>query len=160
MAEKFTFFWSGPHSQWSSSPFTVPVMGEPMPFNCAEQYMMWAKAMTFRDLYRADMILRESDPSRQKAWGRQVRRFDQDTWDAVADEIVFHGNLAKYTQNEQHREALAETIGTTLVEASPYDTIWGIGLTEDDPRAQSRDTWLGANRLGEIITKVRIQIFG
>ena len=161
MEEKFTFFWSGPFSQWSSAPFTMPVVdGTEMVFSCAEQYMMWSKAILFGDTHRANLIMETSDPSKQKAHGRLVDGFDEAKWNAVSRDVVFWGNVAKFKQNAEHRQALYETIGTTLVEASPYDKIWGIGLAADDPRAQSRETWLGENRLGEVLTDVRKHIFG
>lgn len=162
MSEQFTFFWSGPLSQWSPSPFFMyDEMGNQSGyFSCAEQYMMWSKAALFGDIQRADLILKTDDPSKQKAHGRQVRNFDPVKWDSVCKHIVFRGNVAKFEQNMVHLAALRNTVGTTLVEASPYDTIWGIGLTADDPRAQSRDTWLGKNYLGEVLTNVRIKLIG
>jgi ribA/ribD-fused uncharacterized protein len=69
--------------------------------------------------------------------------------------IVFAGNYARFSQNPEQRELLFSTRGTTLVEASPHDRIWGIGLTADDPRVQDRSQWLGLNLLGEALTRVR-----
>ncbi len=69
--------------------------------------------------------------------------------------IVYTGNYAKFTQNPELKEQLLATRATTLVEASPYDRIWGIGLGEDDVRAKNRQTWKGLNLLGEILTRVR-----
>jgi len=74
---------------------------------------------------------------------------------AVAFGIVKRGSKAKYEQNPHLKRYLLETAGTTLVEASPYDTIWGIGLKADDPRAQNRETWRGTNWLGQVLTEVR-----
>jgi len=56
------------------------------------------------------------------------------------------------------KEELLETYPRVLVEASPYDAIWGIGLDVDDPLAYNRDTWKGLNLLGFIITEVRDEI--
>lgn len=156
MSEQFTFFWSGPFSQWSKSPFKL--LG--LEFNCAEQWMMWSKARLFGDHVVADQIMSTSDPKKQKAHGRSVSNFDPVIWDATCRALVKAGNIAKFEQNKPHYDALVATAGTTLVEASPVDTIWGIGLAADDPRAQSRDTWLGKNYLGEVLTEVRIHLIG
>lgn len=149
--EKFTFFWQGPLSQWHPSTFTV----DGLTFNCAEQYMMYRKAQLFGDSDATKRILMSDNPKEQKKIGRGVRGFDLDTWNKNARGIVFHGNYAKFTQNETLRSCLFETEGTTLVEASPYDRIWGIGMREDDPRSKDRKTWQGTNWLGETLTKVR-----
>ena len=69
--------------------------------------------------------------------------------------IVFTGNYARFSQNPEQRELLFSTRGTTLVEASPHDQVWGIGLAADDPRALDRSQWLGLNLLGETLTRVR-----
>lgn len=151
MTEQFTFFWNGPFGQWHLSDFTV----NDITFNCAEQYMMYEKAMLFEDYDTAVKILETDDPWEQKALGRTVSDFDPDQWNEVARDIVFAGNVAKFTQNNQLKEVLLKTKGTTLVEASPYDKIWGIGLKQNDPRALNRETWRGSNWLGEVLTEVR-----
>ena len=154
--EKFTFFWEtrSPFSQWHPSDFVV----EGITFNCAEQYMMYQKAKLFDDEQIAEQVLLTKKPRDQKALGRRVRNFDTDTWQKHCKKIVYDANQAKFTQNESLKEALLATAGTELVEASPYDKIWGIGLTADDPAAQNRDTWQGTNWLGEVLTQVREDI--
>ena len=149
--EKFTFFWAGPFSQWYSCNFTI----NNMKYNCAEQYMMLEKANLFKDEKSYEKILKSPDPRLQKEIGRNIKNFNKDEWEKVAKEIVFKGNYAKFTQNMKLGMKLRETVGTTLVEASPYDKIWGIGLNSFDPLAQSRETWRGTNWLGETLTKLR-----
>lgn len=151
MEEKFTFFWNGTFSQWTTSPF----MENEIEFNCAEQYMMYHKAKFFEDDEIAAKIMNTKSPKEQKALGRQVKGFDKEKWEKVAKKIVYKGNYLKYSQNPEFHIELMETSGTTLVEASPYDTIWGIGLAEDAPEASDRAKWKGKNWLGEILTVLR-----
>ncbi len=151
MIEQFTFFWNGPFSQWHPSVFKMNMMT----FSCAEQWMMYHKAIMFEDHDIAAKIMATDNPKEQKALGRMVSNFEPDQWDEVARDIVFQGNIHKFTQNDQLEEVLLKTKGTTLVEASPYDKIWGIGLKESDPRALNRETWQGTNWLGEVLTEVR-----
>jgi ribA/ribD-fused uncharacterized protein len=150
--EKFTYFWNGPFSQWYPANFTIDKVWD---MNCAEQWMMYWKAIVFRDLPTAQSILNTKNPKEQKALGRAVKNFDPVRWNQDKRVAVYRGNYAKFTQNPHLLKALMETKGTTLVEASPYDTIWGIGLAETDPRAKSRATWRGQNLLGEILTQLR-----
>lgn len=154
MTEKFTFFWRGPLSQWKKSPF----IAYGTLYNCAEQFMMASKSRFFKDDETLKRIMNEEDPKEQKRLGRKVRNFDKTKWDAVARTIVYRGNMAKFTQNPKLGEILVATKGTTLVEASPVDTIWGIGLAEDNPLVKDRQTWKGLNWLGETLTKVRDDI--
>lgn len=151
MEEKFTLFWDGPFSQWYPSNFTV----NHLKFNCAEQFMMYGKALLFHDLETAEEILQATSPKDQKALGRKIRNFDQDIWVLFREGIVYTGSYAKFIQNPALQEVLLATKGTTLVEASPYDKIWGIGLAETDPQALNRATWKGLNLLGETLTRVR-----
>jgi ribA/ribD-fused uncharacterized protein len=150
MSEKFTFFLKGKLSQWSPSPFIVNRIN----YTCAEQYMMAEKARLFFDWEMADHIMAANHPREQKALGRQVRNFRQEMWDQYAREIVYVGNWHKFNQHPTHFSVLRET-EETLVECNPSDNIWGIGLAEGDPRTLSRETWLGKNWLGEVLTQVR-----
>jgi ribA/ribD-fused uncharacterized protein len=96
-----------------------------------------------------------TSPKQQKALGRTVRGFSEPLWNEGAKEVVYKGSRAKYGQNPELKELLLSTAGTTLVEASPYDSIWGIGLRASDSRAKSRETWRGTNWLGETLTRLR-----
>ena len=152
----FTFFFTeaSPFSQWYRCTFRV---GEHT-FNCAEQYMMYEKAKLFGDDEVAAQILAAAHPREHKALGRKVKNFDDDVWKRERERIVRAGNHAKFTQNEELKKALFDTKGTTLVEASPHDKIWGIGLAATDPRAQDRKQWLGRNLLGKILTELRDEL--
>ena len=150
-ADDFVFFWSGPYSQWYPSSFRL----DKRDFNCAEQYMMYCKARLFGDRECADQILAATEPGVQKQLGRSARGFDEDAWKLFREGIVFQGSLAKYAQNEKLRKMLLDTGTRVLVEASPHDRIWGIGLAEADPRARNRAQWRGANLLGTILMRVR-----
>lgn len=150
--EEFVFFYSkyDIYSQWYHAPFII----DNIKFNCCEQWMMYSKALLFKDKECSKKILSEKNPARQKALGRTVKNFDVDVWNANARKIVYEGNYAKFTQNPDLKKQLLMTKGT-LVEASPYDTIWGIGLKATDKRAKDRKLWLGTNWLGETLTKLR-----
>lgn len=149
--EKFTFFWSGVFSNWYPSPFEIDGIW----YNCSEQYMMAEKACLFGDAEALGKIMSAALPRDQKAYGRQVKGFDKEKWDAVAKLVVYKACKAKFEQNPDLMRDLEATKGTTLVEASPEDPIWGIGLKKDDPRALNRATWKGTNWLGEVLTKLR-----
>ncbi|SIS88445.1 NADAR family protein [Insolitispirillum peregrinum] len=151
MSETFTFFWSGPFSQWHPCSFSE---GD-VPYACAEQYMMAKKALLFGDLEIHAQIMAAPTPRKQKALGRKIQGFQAEVWQRVARAIVYQGNYYKFTQDPELRAVLLATAGTTLVEASPEDRIWGIGLAEDNPAALDRSTWQGSNWLGECLTDLR-----
>lgn len=155
-AEKFTFFWKSesPFSNWYPAEFSI----DGRKFNCSEQYMMYGKAILFKDEEMAEEILEAKSPGRQKDLGRKVRGFKHEIWQQNAREIVYKANEAKFSQNENLLKCLLKTKGTTLVEASPVDPIWGIGLAEDNPKARDRRKWRGKNWLGEVLTKLRDDI--
>jgi len=98
------------------------------------------------------------DPGAMKRAGRQTRNFDQEIWDRVAGDIVHKWNIHKFFQNIALLQTLIDTKGTTLVEASPFDRIWGIGCYATEPAAQRRETWRGVNLLGEILTDIRDEL--
>ena len=138
-------------SQWWQSPFWK----NDVEYCCMEQYMMAGKARLFGDSEILAEILSENRPDAIKKLGRRVRNFDSDVWKAHKYDIVVEGNLCKFSQNPGLREFLLSTGNSILVEASPFDCIWGIGLKESDPRAQDPLQWKGQNLLGFALTEVR-----
>ncbi len=147
------FFWGkgSPFSQHHPCYFGI----DGQRFNCSEQYMMYAKAMLFGDAETAGRILASTDPKEQKRLGRQVCGFDEAVWEQHRERIIYQGNHAKFTQNRDLLEALLRTGCVTLVEASPYDCLYGIGLSASNPRATDPQQWRGRNLLGDILTRLR-----
>jgi ribA/ribD-fused uncharacterized protein len=151
MSEEFCFFWAGPFSQWHRCYFGL----SGITYVCAEQWMMAEKARLFSDSETLQLILKTKDAKEHKRLGRLVKNFDPAIWNVHAKSIVYDGNFHKFTQNKDLLKLLYDTAPKTLVEASPYDKIWGIGLAENDSRALKRATWQGTNWLGETLTKLR-----
>lgn len=149
-------FWQPPgvFGQWTHSEF----LEDGARYVCAEQYMMAEKARLFGDEATRARILATASPREHKALGRQVRGFVQDAWERERLAIVVRGNRAKFDQNPDMRRALLATGDKLLVEASPLDTIWGVGLRADDPRIHDPAQWRGLNLLGEALMIVRREI--
>ena len=146
-------FWgrNSPFSQWYRCRFII----DHVSYNCAEQFMMRQKALLFGDLEKAVKIMHTTSPFMQKRLGRQVANFSEKIWLEKCKDIVKRGNTAKFNQNPTLKGALLKTKGTTLVESSPCDILWGNGLTADNPKAQNKANWLGKNWLGYILTEIR-----
>lgn len=153
MNENFHLFWGGECSQWYPCKFYDPTIK--LYFNCSEQYMMYHKAFLFGDDESVIKIMESNNPRDQKALGRLVKNFDVATWNGVCRDIVYRGNLLKFSQNRNLFVFLMDHKDKYFVEASPFDTIWGIGLGENDPDALDRNKWNGTNWLGDAINKVR-----
>lgn len=149
---EYTFFYNGPFSNWYPCKFT-DIKG--IEYNCSEQYMMYYKALLFDDLDIASAIMLESHPREQKALGRMVKGFEIKRWNNFAKEIVWQGCFYKFTQNEDLFNELIRTDDTLLVEASPTDMVWGVGLSENDPLIKDPNNWRGTNWLGEVLTDLR-----
>lgn len=152
--ETHIFFWGGEFSQWYKSKFTI----DGIKYNCAEQYMMAQKALTFNDFESHHEIMMTKSPSTQKAIGRQVKNFDAIKWNEVSRLVVYRANLAKFTQNPELLKYILSTGNKIIVEASPEDKIWGIGLHENDPRCLDETQWQGTNWLGIACMQVRSDI--
>ncbi len=159
---KYLFFWghkpqrdgsvgAGCLSQWWPAPFEV----DGLRYATAEHYMMWSKAMLFGDEAAARATLAAKSPSEAKAWGRKVRGFDEAVWAARRFEIVVAAGIAKFGQHADLQTFLSGTRDRILVEASPTDRIWGIGLAATDPRAQDPARWRGLNLLGFALMAAR-----
>jgi hypothetical protein len=159
---KFLFFWGhrpardgsvGPGclSQWWPAPFTV----DGVTYATAEHYMMAAKARLFGDGATAEKIVAATHPHEAKTLGRLVSGFAEQTWRAHRYGIVVAGNTAKFGQHPALAEFLRGTGDRVLVEASPLDLVWGIGLAADDERAATPSRWRGQNLLGFALMDVR-----
>ncbi|RCU50835.1 NADAR family protein [Corallincola luteus] len=158
---KYVFFWGHKKpekgvskscfSQWYEAPF----IDDGVKFLTAEHYMMAAKAKLFGDQCAYERIITASNPGAAKKFGREVLNFDEQVWCQHRFEIVVQANLLKF---DQHAELKAFLLGTgerILVEASPVDRVWGIGLSADDPHAENPNQWKGANLLGFALMEVR-----
>jgi len=140
-----------PFSNWYASSF----IHNGMKFNCSEQFMMYEKAMMFNDTEVAKLIIETDEPFKQKFLGRQVRNFDREKWHKECRDIMVPGLVSKFTQNAYLEKFILDTNDKILVEASKSDKIWGIGLSEDDPRALDETLWQGTNWLGEVLMRTR-----
>ena len=159
---KYVFFWKPtPASdggitksclgQWWECRFTV----DGIEYHTAEQFMMAQKAVLFGDEDVRKEIMAAEHPKQYKDLGRKIKGFVQETWDKNCCDIVIRGNVAKFSQNEDLRTFLLNTNERVLVEASPFDKIWGIGMKEDDPRAENPMLWNGTNFLGFCLMEAR-----
>ncbi|MEU4419353.1 NADAR family protein [Actinoplanes sp. NPDC024001] len=162
---KFLYFWkhseepgarvdAGCLSQWLPAEFTV----DGVTFRSAEHYMMWRKARLFGDETTAARILAAGHPGEAKRLGGRAAGFDEEIWKRERFAIVVEGSLAKFGQHPQLRDYLLTTGNRVLVEASPLDRIWGIGLTATDPRAAEPAAWRGLNLLGFALMKARAEL--
>lgn len=138
-------------SQWFDAPFEL----EGIRYPTAEHFMMAAKARLFDDSPALERVLAAPTPGEAKAAGRRVTGFDDETWRQHRVAAVCQGNLAKFRQHAALRDYLLRSGDTILVEASPVDRIWGIGLAADDPGADNPACWRGPNLLGFALMDVR-----
>ena len=159
---KFLFFWSHKPkvqnhvgkeclSQWYPCTFEV----DGVSYSSAEQFMMAEKARLFNDQETLAQILQARHPGAAKKYGRSVRGFVESVWESNRSGIVVTGNYAKFSQNESLLAFLVRTQNRILVEASPRDQIWGIGLGEEDERSDNPEEWQGLNLLGFALMEVR-----
>src|SRR5208283_3214481 len=122
--DKYVFFWGLEFSNWCDCKFNY----KRITFFNSEQAFMWEKAIFFGDMHMAEKIIKTPDPRENKSLGRQIKNFDADKWSAVSYDIMVAVNYEKFSQNPHFKTLLLETEDKVLVEASPYDKIWGIGL--------------------------------
>ncbi|MBC7446947.1 MAG: NADAR family protein [Hymenobacteraceae bacterium] len=164
-ALKFLYFWGHTNrqnepvgkfcfSQWYESPFVV----DEITYLTAEHWMMAQKAQLFGDTEIAQRILKATKPGEVKQLGREISGFEEAAWVEARYEIVRAGNSHKFSQHPALAEYLRNTADRVLVEASPVDPIWGIGLAQDDPRAADVRDWQGLNLLGFALMEVRDEL--
>ena len=160
---KFLFFWGHQPGKdglltascfsqwWEFSSFVV----EGITYISAEHWMMAQKALLFDDQASFDKILVAKTPAKAKNLGRKVQNFDLELWKKKCFDVVTAGNVHKFGQDPDLKTFLLNTQDRVLVEASPLDPIWGIGLAANDPKAQDPEQWEGLNLLGFALMAAR-----
>jgi ribA/ribD-fused uncharacterized protein len=152
--ETLVLFWRTAeiYSNWNPAQF-VDENGQP--FDNSEQFMMWAKALLMGDCEMAAAMLLEANPEKLKKLGRQVKNWNEALWKKYRLPVMVHGCYLKFSHSAARRAEMLATGERVLVEASPEDRIWGIGLEESDPRCLDKMQWDGLNLLGEALMIVR-----
>jgi len=160
---KYIFFWGHSNnasinepgkfvfSQWYPSPFVV----DGIEYKTAEHWMMAHKARLFNDNEISEKILKAGKPGEVKALGRQIKAFDEATWQREKFKIVTQGNIHKFSQDQALKNYLLNTADRVIVEASPVDYVWGIGLDQNAKGIENPHTWKGENLLGFSLMMVR-----
>jgi len=138
-------------SQWWMEEFKV----KGIIYKTAEHWMMARKAELFQDMEICEKIIHAKTPGEAKDLGRMVAGFNQEKWEEARFEIVVEGNYHKFSQHPKLKEFLLRTQDRILVEASPVDTIWGVGLTKDSDKITNPEEWRGLNLLGFALMEVR-----
>ncbi len=161
---KYVYFWGHKKlktgvtkscfSQWYDAEFEE----EGVMFKTAEHYMMYHKAKLFGNDDIAKKVIACSHPSEAKQLGRAVKGFDESVWNNKRFDIVTNASKLKFGQNAELRTFLKNTGSRVLVEASPVDSIWGIGLAVDHPRIEDPTHWAGLNLLGYALMSAREQL--
>jgi ribA/ribD-fused uncharacterized protein len=146
------FFWGGIFSQWYSCSFIDP---KDVEYTSTEQYMMAKKCLAHGDYKGVTDVMECDDPREQKAIGRRISNYSDEIWNPKRYQVVVDGNFYKFTQDPRLKELLISTGNKIIVEASPYDKVWGIGLGTNDNRVLNESLWDGQNLLGKAIMDVR-----
>lgn len=141
-------------SNWYMSDFVI----DGIEFSSMEKYMMYQKALTFRDSETAQKILNANDVAQIKAYGRQVTNYEEVLWNGVRQLVVYRGLVEKFSQDTGLKKLLKETGDAVLAECAVHDKIWGIGLSMNDPNRFDIHKWKGKNLLGFTLMKVREEI--
>jgi len=162
---KYIFFWGHTQpkdgsvnkscfSQWYPAPFEI----EGVRYATAEHYMMAEKARCFDDLEIEQKVVACSCPKAAKAFGRAVKNFDPKVWNVAGYKAVVRGNVAKFSQNENMLDLLLKTKNRVIVEASPRDRVWGIGMGQSNPHVENPNFWKGRNLLGYALMEARKEL--
>jgi len=161
------FFWASPLGNWSRVkdgilvPSELSLSGEKgseFRLPTSEHVFMFLKARFFRDIETAKKIMEVSDPREAKKLGREVKGFDEKSWEGYREIAMMTALRLRYKADLKFREFLHQSRfdGKNFVEANPYDKIWSCGYLEDDPRCDMpENTWPGLNLLGKLLDRLR-----
>ncbi|ALM48506.1 hypothetical protein AMR72_06075 [Flavobacterium psychrophilum] len=158
---KYIYFWGNTStgneitkacfSQWYESSFVV----KDITYKTSEHWMMAQKALLFNDTESFKKIVESNKPGEAKDLGREVKGFEAELWESRRFDIVVAGNIHKFNQNRELGTFLLNTKDRILVETSPVDTIWGVGLTADSDSIHNLYLWRGTNLLGFALMEAR-----
>lgn len=138
-------------SNWYKCNFTI----DGIEFSSSEQYLMYMKAVTFKDRVQKEAIMATDDLATIKACGRKVQNFDSKIWNGIRQFVMLDGLMAKFGQNEELKKKLLATGDAVLAECAPKDNNWGIGLDVNNRERFETDKWRGQNLLGFTLMEVR-----
>jgi len=151
ITDKYVFFWGSVLSNWYHAPFNY----KNHHFENSEQAFMWEKANYFGDTEMAELILKTPAPNENKMLGKKVKNFNAGEWLTAGYPIMVDVCYEKFKQNPSMKNELLSTGDKIIVEASPYDVIWGIGLHWEDDAVLDEKNWRGQNLLGKALMDVR-----
>lgn len=147
------FFWGGYFSNFAD---LKSIKYKDIEFSTSEQIFMFEKAMFFGDEKIAQQIVEDgSNPKVAKRLGRKVAGFNESEWAKVREEKMLAALRAKFSV-PFYRKILLDSGNDILVEASPFDRIWGIGF--DKNHAVGNESNWGLNLLGKCLMQVREEI--
>lgn len=178
--DKFVIFWGGIFSNWAMTPFDgrsaypefrrmlddLGIAGQPegieitnrlrgKRYESGEQWMMSCKAWLMGDLETLKAIHDIRNPKEAKALGRRIKPFDAKLWEKAGEAAVIAGSIAKFTSSERMRQEILDTGDLMLVEGSPFDSLWGIGIDWREKAAEDPAQWKGRNLLGKCLVAAR-----
>ena len=149
--ETHIYFWGSLFSNWANTPFKYKNIS----FENSEQAYMWEKCMFFGQEGMAEDVLFSKEPRECKSIGRSIPNFDEAKWSEISFQVMRDVNLEKYRQHKDSLKFLKESGDKIIVEASPFDKIWGIGLHYDEEDVLDESKWKGQNLLGKVLMEVR-----
>ena len=161
ITDKYVSFWGGVFSNFypckihvTSDWYDKPI---DLTFQSSEQYFMWLKATNFNDYETANEIVKAKTPKEAKALGRKVKNYDDEEWSEIREAAMWNAVYQKFKQNPELQQYLINPVTETrsFVEGSPYDCVWGCGISWDDPAIADEKNWKGENLLGKTLDKVR-----
>ncbi len=153
------FFWR-PHLRngWMSNWSNHAIAESGVRFATCEHYIMYHKAQIMGDAAMAARVIGVPTPAAAKALGRRVANFDERKWEQQRADVALRAVKLKAEQHPVLRVQLLLTQGQHIAEASPYDSIWGIGCSDADPRAGDPSKWPGLNILGKAWMHARVSL--
>lgn len=142
-------------SNWYPSDFSI----RDIEFSSMEQFLMYSKALLFKDTDVAQQIMQTHNPAEIKKLGREVKGFKEPIWAANRFQICIEGLRAKFCQNKELQERLLRTSGR-FAECTAHDYVWGIGCSMNDPNRLVCSNWNGMNLLGIALEQVYNELVG